>query len=199
MALDYCGGSSSRCVRRGVFVAVGFGNARGPQVKDLRKSLLYGWSLACVLLVAYFVVQNSEPRQVEAEFSHIDKTGHASDVWAGYDLICFNGKPGWEQFDFTRAAERAGVDLKVSLQRCGDERSCCSIDSSSPGAVGLVRGRSIRCMAVLSMYMLEDRHEACIKPARLKVIRQTFSEKTLPTGRSWFPRIGDAYWKIEEN
>jgi hypothetical protein len=54
-------------------------------------------------------------------------------------------------------------------------------------------------MAVLSMYMLEDRHEACIKPARLKVIRQTFSEKTLPTGRSWFPRIGDAYWKIEEN
>jgi hypothetical protein len=168
-------------------------------VKDLRKTLLFGSSLACVLIVTYFVVQTSESRQVEAEFSHIEKTGRPSDAWAGYDLICLNGKPGWEQFDFTRAAEQAGVDLKESLQRCGDERSCCSLDSNGPGAVGLVRGRSIRCMAVSTGYLLEGREETCIKPGRLKVIRQKFSEKTLPIGRAWLPKIGDPYWKIEED
>jgi hypothetical protein len=168
-------------------------------VKDFRKPLLFGSSLACGLIVAYFVVQTSESQQVDAEFSHIAETGHPSSAWVGYDLICLNGKPGWEQFDFTRAAEQAGVDLKESLQRCGDERSCCSIHSDDPGAVGLVRGRSIRCMAVSSGYLLEGREEACIKPSRLKVIRQTFSEKTLPIGRAWRPKIGDRYWKIEEN
>jgi hypothetical protein len=171
--------------------------------KNLRRPLLYFFWIVGPLFIVFFAIPylwNYESRQIESEFSHIEKTSRPSDAWAGYDLICFNGKPGWEQFDFTRAAEQAGVDLKASLQRCGDERSCCSLDSNGPGAVGLVRGRSIRCAAVSTGYLLEGRGEAaCIKPTRLKVIRQTFSEKTLPIGRAWVPRVGDPYWKIEEN
>ena len=161
--------------------------------------MLKALSISFVLLLGLWLISLyalSPELDTQRELNKVAETGTPGRL-SRFDWICFNDNTGSERADFSRAAKTAGFNLDASLDACGIDRSCCSLDSDTM-IVGYVTGSEICCVDGRTPYLLDTGNEACIRPSKLLVRREKVAERLIPKGRAWVAQPGSVVYKIGE-
>lgn len=78
-----------------------------------------GLAVMAAALYALQLYRTYDQRRIESELVLLTENGYPSKQFSEIRLVCFNNNNGSGRGDFLRAAERAGVDIKHSIQSCG--------------------------------------------------------------------------------
>ena len=151
--------------------------------------------------VAGFVLYGCDrsEQHIVAELERLARGEGPGEFFARFDYVCFDYSGAVPKAEFTEAAAKRNIPIKVSWAACGVDRSCCTVSSEATGVVGLVKGNTIRCVEMTSKPFLADPPRAiCAKPSEFIVTQQTFTTATQIPYRPFRSVAGKTYYSIGE-
>jgi hypothetical protein len=141
------------------------------------------WGRAVILLgLVYFVVDlgcadpYSEPK-IAAQLERLADGQRPERPFTEMDFICFAREMGSIKDDLRKAGARKSVPITETVKGCGEDGSCCNLDSNVANHVGLVRGSRIRCVRLYATVIRQPYEPDCIAPAKLRIRRIPYDAK----------------------
>ena len=161
------------------------------------RRMLFAIAGAGVVGLVLYGCDRSE-QHIVGELERLSRGEGPGEFFARFDYVCFDYSSAVPKAEFTEAAAKRNIPVKVSWAACGVDRSCCSLNSDVAGVVGLVKDNTIRCVEMNRAFLADPPRAICAKPSELVVKKQTFTTAAQIPYRSVRSVPGKTYYAIGE-